>query len=438
MRKSGISFLKSLHPDYLHTIICKKIAMSNLKIKVSIFINYFLFAILLNSVGTVILQVQHYFKVNESSASVLEAFKDLTIAATSFIVASFISRIGYKKSMLIALGMVTAACFVIPSVGTFIGIKLLFAVTGASFALIKVSVYGIIGLVTKNEKEHLSMMNFIESFFMAGILSGYFIFGYFIEDTNNTSAAWFNVYYLLGALSLTAFLLLLGSPLDESAAHKSAQSSAGSDVIGMLRLMIMPLVISFVCCAFFYVLIEQSIMSWLPTFNNKVLKLSSTMSVQMASILSVSIGLGRFSAAIVLKKINWFLVLVFCLAAAACLVLIALPIAKSVTGIEVTTWTQVPIAAFVFPLIGFFLAPVYPAINSEILSSLPKNKHGTMSGLIVFFSAIGGTLGSITTGFIFQMYGGQTAFYFSLIPISILIIGLIVFRKTQNKTHLVS
>ena len=39
--------------------------MSTFRIKLSLFINYFVFAILLNSVGTVILLVQTYFGVNK-------------------------------------------------------------------------------------------------------------------------------------------------------------------------------------------------------------------------------------------------------------------------------------------------------------------------------------------------------------------------------------
>src|SRR5437868_12681774 len=75
-------------------------AMQHWKIKLSLFLNYFVFAILLNSVGTVILQVQRNYGVTQSAASVLEAFKDLSIAAVSFVVASYITRIGYKNAML--------------------------------------------------------------------------------------------------------------------------------------------------------------------------------------------------------------------------------------------------------------------------------------------------------------------------------------------------
>ena len=184
---------------------------------------------------------------------------------------------------------------------------------------------------------------------------------------------------------------------------------------------------------FFYVLIEQSIMSWLPTFNNKVIQLPSTLSIQMASILAGSTAIGRFLAGMVLKKLNWFWVLIFCLLAASLLVIIAIPLAKNSSGQPITGWSTVPIAAFIFPMIGLLLAPIYPAINSVILSTLPKQKHGLMSGLIIIFSALGGTTGSIITGNIFQHYGGEVAFYFSLIPIAILIICLSVFKSYQPK-----
>jgi fucose permease len=115
------------------------------------------------------------------------------------------------------------------------------------------------------------------------------------------------------------------------------------------------------------------------------------------------------------------------------LVIIALPLAQNANTAGVTGWGDAPIAAFIFPMIGLFLAPIYPAINSLILSSLPIKQHGLMSGLIVIFSALGGTTGSLITGYIFEHYGGQTAFYFSIIPIGILMIALFFFSRLQGK-----
>lgn len=407
--------------------------MKNWQIKTSLFLNYFVFAILLNSVGTVILQVQNNYGISEGSASVLEAFKDLSIAIVSFLVSSYITRIGYKNAMLIALGFVTLVCFIMPSATGFWSAKLLFAAVGSGFALIKMSVYSTIGLVTKDEKEHISLMNFIESFFMIGILTGYFIFSSFVDDSNPQSTEWLKVYYLLGAISLAAFLLLLTAKLDESSVRAgAADSSMIDDFAKMFQLMVTPLVLVFVLCAFFYVLVEQSIMSWLPTYNSKVLQLPTALSIEMASILAGATALGRFLAGIVMKKLNWYVVLTGCLLLAGVLVLTAIPLAKGAEGRVVTGWGDAPLAAFIFPLIGLFLSPVYPAINSLILSSLPKQKHGLMSGLIIIFSALGGTTGSIITGNIFGKFGGQTAFYFSLIPIGILLTGLFFFKKLQK------
>ena len=129
--------------------------------------------------GTVILQAPNTYGVSESDASVLEAFKDLPIAVTSFLVASSISQVGYKRAMLMALAFVAAINLLMPQLLTFWTAKAAFAVTGAGFALIKVSVFATLGLVTESKKQHASMMGFLESFFMVGVLSGYFLFSAF-------------------------------------------------------------------------------------------------------------------------------------------------------------------------------------------------------------------------------------------------------------------
>jgi len=402
-------------------------------VKVSLFINYFVFAILLNSVGTVILQVQTSYGVSESAASILEACKDLSIAITSFLVASFIARIGYKRAMLLALGFLTISCLLMPQLPAFWMTKLLFVITGVGFALVKVSVFASLGLITTDHKEHVSLMNFLEAFFMIGVLSGYFIFSAFVDDTDPGAVGWLKVYYLLALLTATAFALMFFTPLDESSVRPEKGESFTEEFADMLRLSIKPLVFVFIICAFLYVLIEQSIMSWLPTFNSKVLNLSSSLSIQMTSILAASTALGRICAGMVFRRLDWFLVLTVCMLLAGGLVLITLPLAGGVHHEQVTSWLSAPLAAFMFPLIGLCIAPVYPAINSVILSALPQRQHGPMAGLIVVFSALGGTTGSIITGSLFQAFGGKTAFYFSLVPICVILVTLYLFKRQTDR-----
>ncbi len=490
-------------------------------IKLSLYINYFVFAILLNSVGAVILQVQRNFDVTKGAASVLEGFKDLPIAFVSFLVASFLPRYGLKKSMVIGLGLVSVFCFVMPFANDFWYFKMLFLVIGVSFALIKVTVYATIGLVTDGTKGHSSFMSSLEGVFMVGVLLGNVLFSLFIDDANPKSAFWLNTYWILGALSLLALLLLLRSKLDESQALKEGENSLNGkemfgliftskvfisllvtigllfvvgdplatllknseslsesfatikivlrlaivfayimyvvrlrkngseensvanegrlvnqvdrDFMSMFKLIVLPLVLVFILGVFLFVLIEQSFQTWTPTFYEDILKVPASMSIQAGAVLAGAFAIGRFAAGFILKKVHWFVVVSVCIIGCAAVVLIALPLTKGLNVGTDVTWLSAPLVAYLFPLMGVFLSPIYPSINSVILSSLPNHMHSAMSGLIVVFSALGGTTGSIITGNVFERYDGQTAFYMSLIPMALLLIALFFLKKLTEK-----
>ena len=403
--------------------------MSNFKIKLSLYLNYFVFAILLNSVGILIQKSINSYKVDEITASSLEAFKDLSIAIVSFLVGSFLPRLGYKKGMLIALSLVFAGCLGMYWGNSFNSVRILFACVGISFAIVKVSVYSLIGLITNTDKEHKSLLSSIESFFMIGIAAGFVAFPFFYSDTNPD--AWLKIYLVLAGLIAFSFFVLFFS--DFKIKYEVPGTSIKSDFLEMIKLLKRPLVLVFAVAAFMYVMTEQGIMSWLPTFNQKVLHLPEKTSIYMAVILMLSIALGRYISSLLVKKISWFALLAFCLVGAALMVLFVLPQTQNLASGEIKTLRDVPVVAYVFPLIGFFLAPIYPLINSFVLSATEKMFHSPMASLLVFFSAIGGTLGSRLMGYLFKNIGGQKAFYFSLIPMAILLLCLFFFYQIQKK-----
>ena len=403
--------------------------MKNQRILTALFLIYFVFAILLNSVGTVILQVINNYDVSKASASVLEAFKDLPIAVVSFLVASFLPRLGYKNSMLVALAIVSGSCVAMPLLPGFMVTKLLFLCVGVSFALVKVSVYSTLGLVATDRRHHASLMNTLEGVFMVGVLSAYWVFAHFIDSSNPKSQSWLQVYWVLAALCAFTFVLLLATPFDERAAQLPAGRSRWEDFCAMIKLFFKPLVCVFVLTAFLYVLIEQSVGTWLPTFNNEILKLPAAMSVQVASIFAACLALGRLSAGVVMRKVHWYMVMNGCVAGMAAMVLLALPLTRDLAIDPNVGWTSAPLATFLFPLIGLFMAPIYPGINSVMLSSLPKNQHSSMTGLLVIFSALGGTTGSFVTGYVFGNFSGHFAFYLTLVPIALVLVTLYFFRR---------
>ncbi len=394
-------------------------------IKLSLYVNYFVFAILLNSVGIVILKSQQVYGVDEVQASTLELFKDLPIAIVSFIVASFLPRLGYKKAMLSGLALVSLACLGMYLGNSFWSARLLFACVGISFALIKVSVYSVIGLVTDNSREHNSLMSSVEGVFMFGIALAYFLFPAFNDEAIPDS--WLRVYPVLGAACIVSFLILLFTKFDEG--HEIPGADLSEDFRQMLLLITQKLVLVFVISAFLFVMVEQGIMTWLPTFNDRVLKLPQNISIMMASILAVSLGLGRILAGQLTKKYNWFYVLSFCIAAAMVLVTFVLPQTVNATTSDIQSFADIPLIGFAFPLVGLFIAPIYPLLNSTVLSSLPKKLHSPMTGLIIIFSALGGTLGSRIVGWLFKNLGAEKAFYYTLIPMAVLFICLVLLRN---------
>ncbi len=404
--------------------------MNRTRMVLGLILTYMIFAMLLNSVGAVILQVIQGFGVSKASASTLEAFKDLPIAIASFLVASTLPRLGYRRAMMLGLALVALACAGMPLLQSFWATKLLYVTVGVSFALVKVSVYSSIGLLTDSERAHAGLTSTVEGWFMVGILGSAWLFAAFINPDVPGDPVWLNVYWVIAGLCVAVILLLAGSSMDETQARDG--HAVGESFADMFRLLTRMLVIVFLASAFLYVLMEQAINTWLPTFNREILHLPTALSVQAAGIFAGSLALGRLGGGVLLRRLPWFWLLATCVLAMAVLVLVALPLAANVQPREGASWWDAPLAAYVFPLIGLFMAPIYPTINSVVLSALPKARHAAMTGLIVVFSALGGTTGSFITGQLFAHFDGSRAFYLLLLPMALLLLSLTLLHRATR------
>jgi len=392
---------------------------------------YFVFAMLLNSVAPVILQSMLTFGVDKVATSTLDACKDLPIAITSLAAAAYVPRLGYRRTMVLGLAFVAIACVAMPLVPGFVTTRLMFVAVGIGFAVVKVSVYSSIGLLSPGPKQHASLTSLIEGLFMLGVLSTSWVFSIYINRNNPADPVWLHVYWLFAGIAAAAALLVGLATLDESAAH-AAEPAAESPIRGMLNLLRHPEVMVFLGAAFLYVLIEQQVQTWLPTFNREVLQLPVTLSVQLASLYSGALAFGRLSASLALRRIYWRNLLIGCLVAAACT--LVLSVRASAAG--ATNWASLPLAAYLPAVLGFFLAPIYPTIVSTMLCSLSLDKHAPMMGMIVVFSALGGTAGSFITGRVFAATDGRTAFTLGLVPMALLIGALFLFDRTlRSRSH---
>jgi fucose permease len=401
-----------------------------IRLKLGAVLGYALFAVLLNSAGALILQLIGASLADHTQASTLELFKEIPIAFTSFLLAPHLSRFGLRKAMILCLTAIFLACLAMPLVPSLATTRLLLLATGAGFAVMKIGIYSLVGLSARDGHVHASLLNLIEGGFMVAVLAGYWLFAFFIGKGDPHDGSWLSLYYWLAAAAAGSALLLASSPVDEARLREAATEPATVRLRAMLSLIAQRRTLLFVTSIFLYVLIEQGIGSWLPTFNRERLGLSPAMSVQAASIFATSLAAGRLGAGLVVRRTGWFGLLATCLGAMMLITLLAVALAVPSNRI-LSSWPQLPAAGLMLPMIGFAMAPIYPVLNSAVLSALTPSKQPAMVGLIVIFSALGGSIGSMVVGLSFAAMGPSIGFSMLLAPMFLL---LIVSTRLREKS----
>jgi MFS transporter, FHS family, glucose/mannose:H+ symporter len=392
---------------------------------------YLAYGMLLNTVGTVILRSIASLGVTKGQAGWFDGCKDVSIAVVSFLTASYLTRIGIRRAMLGALALSIAACLLMPLASAYWAICLHYAAIGTAFAFIKVGIYTLIGQVTDNPRKHAGLTSIIEGGFMVGVLSVTVLFSLFVgSGLHDAGRDWLNVYWILAALCAVCLALLFSAGEPPAATDARAAPS----ILAMLALARLPLVLVFILCAFSYVFVEQGIGTWLPTFNNEVLRLPQAMSVLAGSFFAGSIALGRLAGGVVIARFGWYRVVNVCLVAVAAAIAAIVPLSRHLGAAPVTDWLHAPLAAYLFLGIGAFMAPIYPTLVSVLLSSSPRARHPELMGLVVIFSALGGTTGSRLTAMLFSAMDGATAFGCMVVPIAVLGVGVTLLHRRQLAT----
>lgn len=399
---------------------------ASLAAKLALGFGYAVFAILLNSVGAVILQSIGYFRVDNVTASTLEAFKDLTIAVVSFLIAAQLPRFGLKRSMIAGLLITGAGCLLVPIADAFWATQAMFFATGVGFALMKVSVYSTIGLFSTTTSGHARLLGLIEAAFMMAVVASAWIFAWFIDPRDPGSPSWLDVYWLLAGLCALAAVAIALVRIDEGALRGQSAAEPPSRAFGaMLSLLALRSTQVFIAGVFLYVFIEQGLGTWLPTINHKVLGLDGQIAVQAASAFAVAIALGRLVAGLLVARTGWQPLLLVCCVGIAAILLVVPQLASAPAAEPISRWAAVPFVAYLLPALGFFMAPIYPTLNSVILSSVPRNRQAGLIGLIVVFSALGGTAGSRLVAELFSSEPSAQVLYSLLIPLGLLAIAIV-------------
>ncbi|QIY90172.1 MFS transporter [Chryseobacterium gallinarum] len=349
-------------------------------------LTFLIFSMVLNCMGLIILQLSEA-KITYGELGMLESFKDLPIAFISLFAVSFINRTGTKKAIILALVIVGICSSLLPFIADFWFYKVWFAIIGACFAIGKICVFGIIRNNISDEKALAKTMNSVEASFMIGIFVVNTGFGWLISS--QYSEFWKSGFLLITLLS--AVTIFLFSRIEISEAGTTENKSLISELSGFTTFP----VLLFLGVIFFIVFVEQGFNSWLPSFYKNHLKVNSFFALQASSFLALFSYAGRTVTANIIRNFSLTGYYVSC-------IFFIITILVIILGIQYFDHENSRLLLFLFPVIGLFLAPLYPVINSKMIATIGKAKINLFTSLIVIFSSLGSSVSSIIMSLLFE------------------------------------
>jgi MFS transporter, FHS family, L-fucose permease len=402
---------------------------SNTLIRWLTYLMFMMFAMTSDSVGEIIKEVKREFDVSNAQASLMHSLFMIGIAFSGLFLGFLADKFGRKSTIILGLSMFALSCYCFLIGTSFSFILGLITVSGIAVGVFKTAALALIGDISNSTKEHTGTMNGAEAFFGVGAIIGPLIVAWMVRE----GVDWKLLYVLAGGLC--TLLILMAWKADYPQHSKGAAPKEPINVIRSLKLLTNPYAMGFSVGAFLYVAAESAIYVWMPSYLvcdatqvSDVFACYSSGPEKMLAMYAVSVffslrALGRFVGIWMMQHLNWALVLMlFSFAIMSCF-LIGLMGGKSV-------------ALYTFPITGIFMSVIYPTFNSKGISCFPKHEHGTVAGVILFFTAAGAAAGPLIMGIVSDANGGDAKYGFIVAALfsALLFLGLL-FNYLQNPTE---
>ena len=381
------------------------------------YLMFMMFAMSTDAVGVIIPEVMKQFNLSLTSAGLMHYTPMIAIAFSGILLGFLADRIGRKKTIIIGLALYAINSYLFIAGNSFAFFLSLMIIAGLAIGIFKTGALALIGDISKSTVAHTSTMNTVEGFFGVGAIIGPFIVSYFLS----VGVDWKFLYVVVGTLCVILIImsLLIKYPVTVKSAKETVSLKSA------LVLVKDPYAMGFSVAIFLYVAVECAIYVWMPTLIKGYEGGIVFLTTYALAIFFLLRAAGRFLGSWLMAKFNWAVVLtIFCFLILACFI-------GSVAG-------GVGLAVILLPLSGLFMSVVYPTLNSKGISCFPKAKHGSIAGIILFFTAAGAALGPLAMGAVSDMFGHNVKYGFVLATIFAGLLFLFVllnmlFNPTQQR-----
>jgi fucose permease len=355
----------------------KEAGGGNLLLKGLVFLMFAMFAMTTDSVGTVIPEVIREFQLGLTAAGSFHYATMSGIGISAIALGFLADRIGRKMTILIGLMLFGLSSALFAAGHSLLFFVVLLFISGLGIGIFKAGALALIGDLSKSTREHARTMNLIEGFFGVGAIVGPAVVAYMLH----TGASWKWVYLIA---AIMCGVLLLGSTAAKFPKPVIIRTDPVSPVEA-LRMSRDPAALFFGAALMLYVGAEAAIYVWAPTYLAGYEGSWVWLAAYVVSIFFVLRAVGRFLGVWLLSRFEWETVLLFCSAGMALLFWV------SVIGGRET-------AIFALPATGLFMSVLYPTINSTGISCYNKGRHGSIAGLLLFFTCISAVFAPMAMG----------------------------------------
>ncbi|MEY4643129.1 MAG: hypothetical protein RLZZ227_3123 [Pseudomonadota bacterium] len=346
---------------------------------------FFMFAMTTDAVGSIIPALIAEFDLSLSAASAFHYVPMVAIALGGLGFGFLADRGARKRTLMLGLALygVGSLLFVFgQSFGFFI---VLLAVSGLGVSIFKVGALALIGDITHSPRAHTSFMNTVEGFFAVGAIVGPAL----VATLLGAGISW--KYLYVAAAGICLLLMLATLRVQYPVAHRAdAEPAAWRQTLALLK---NPFALGFSTLIMLYVAVEVAIYVWMPTWLANYSGALPWLATYALTVFFVLRAVGRFIGAWLLERAAWDSVL------AVLAFAILLCFTGSLVGGE--AW-----ALWLLPLSGLFMSVVYPTLNSKGISCFPRNEHGAIAGLILFFTAFAAAMGPLAMAALSDALGG--------------------------------
>jgi fucose permease len=348
---------------------------------------FFTFAMTTDAVGSVIPKLIEEHGLSMTAAGAFQYASMGGIAVGALLLGFLADRIGRKLTVILGLALYGVASLLVAASGQYVVLVALLCVSGLGISVFKTGALALIGDISPNTTSHTRFMNTVEGFFAVGAIVGPAIVGVLI----GAGMSWKWLYAI--AAVICTLLVVMASAAKYPARMVPVERANLTQMLAMLK---DPLALGFSLLVMLYVATECAIYVWMPTLLQSGVEKQSWLVASALTLFFVLRAVGRFVGAWLLGHVSW----------TASLLIMSLAIFACFAGALLLGGEA---AALLLPLTGLFMSIVYPTLNSKAISCFPKDRHGAIAGVILFFTALAAAAGPLAMAAVSDAAGGARA-----------------------------